>query len=318
MVYLPSALKLVSITDEAYIGFGAFSNLDIERINLSNDTVLTIGDYAFYNSGIRFMNDSQVYSLEQDHYRINLPESLTLLKSHAFDGAYNMESLRIMQALSYDSTDSNAIVPIETHAFANELNLSDVKFENNFIGEYMFANDTGLEELVVDACVEYISNSFLFEVAHLKKLTVPFIGRTMKAYMGEDGTIDYSFRDKDAVLAWFFGEEEEIREDYKEYMSKIVQEYNEDLTTWAYMPTSLTDLTITTADYVSYGALDQVRTLTNVTLETDALRLIDNYSFRNTGIRNIRIPSSVLALNKGAFKEDYRLRSVRLDRKSVV
>ncbi|MDE6583877.1 MAG: leucine-rich repeat domain-containing protein, partial [Anaeroplasmataceae bacterium] len=270
-----------------------------------------IGDYAFYNSGIKYMNGLALYSLTSDHYNVNLPESLTLLKSHAFDGAYNIKTLKIMEQLSIDLTDETAQAPIEEYAFANEANLYDVKFENNFVGEFMFANDVSIEELVVDSCVKIISHGFLYETINLKKLTVPFIGRTQQEFRNEDGEIDYSYRGNDAILSWFFALEKDVREEYTSKMTKITQEYDEDATTWAYIPNALVELTITEATYLSYGALDQFANLQFVNLETDQLQIIDNYAFRNTGIKSIIIPASVLELHKGAFMDDRNLRSVR-------
>ncbi|MDE6013422.1 MAG: leucine-rich repeat domain-containing protein, partial [Anaeroplasmataceae bacterium] len=292
---IPSSLSYVEITDETIVGSGAFSHLTIETINLNN-TITEIGDYAFYQSGV-------VYSNPVDKYNISLPEDTKKIRQHAYDGAYELVSLKTNPNLNKvidDDPELENLVPIEPYAFANEEKLCDVLFENNYIGEYMFANDTALVDLVVADCVETIEKGFLFKTTALETLSVPFIGLDKDANESES-----------SVLGWFFQDDaSEITDDEKALMTIVEQEYNEGEFTTNYIPNSLHKITITNAKQLGYGALDQMTMLDEIYLNCN-LELIDDYAIRNTSIRNIDVPSSVVTIDKGAFKDNQKLKSVR-------
>lgn len=319
----PEALKNLTITDETLVGYGAFSDVNVANINFTNTNdsetrfIKTFSDYSFYQSGVVNLNNDS-------NYNIVIPTSVDLIKSHAFDSCYNIESLKLGEKLHYDSSVENAIEPIGEYAFANEAKLVSILFENNFTSQHMFDSDTALKDVTISDTIEVMRYAMLSNCSSIERITMPFIGEVRD-----------NNETNNATLGWLFGDS--ILETTKT-MYQITQEYTKAETITAYIPSSLYSVTITLGNrtidngnsnvFVPFGTFDNVSTLREVYLPTD--RYLENnnitvntykineYAFRNTGLVDITIPSKVDEIKLGAFKNSARLEYVYFENGSML
>ena len=136
--YIPSKLKKVVITDETYLGYGAFYGCDFLTSVTISDTVMGIGSDAFYEcKGLTSMS---------------IPDSVTSIEDEAFRGCVNLMSVTI----------GNNVKSIWDLAFAGCSRLTSVTIPDSVtsIGAYAFSNCTGLEEVHITDVAKWCGISF--------------------------------------------------------------------------------------------------------------------------------------------------------------
>ena len=146
------------------IGAHAFEDcISLDTILLSN-AVESIGDYAFANC----INVKLQSALKNTAV---LPYRLTTIGEHAFDGDLNIVNLVIPEN----------VVTIDTHAFANCTGLIMVTFENDIMGDYMFANDTNLKDVYLGDVPSINTHAFT-NCSNLNYISIPSSVTEIGAY----------------------------------------------------------------------------------------------------------------------------------------
>lgn len=113
MTSIPKGLVNLTVTDETVVAYGAFSNIktitnyvfdniDVSNINQINNQILEIiGAYAFYNSGITYLNSKSTGDTISV-YNINIPSNVKEIRTHAFADCQNIISLRTTSTMTED------------------------------------------------------------------------------------------------------------------------------------------------------------------------------------------------------------------------
>ena len=165
-----------------------------------------------------------------------------------------------------------------------------------------FANNASLTEIILPTTVTEIGAGAFKGMKKLNSLTLPFIGKYVKAdaFMDETGTDDNDVKaiDTERTIAHLFGLDE-----YEEGVETTVN-YTPSSTTSCYIPATLNTIKIAPAsDYkIPMHAFHGVKVLRKVVL-TEKVVGIGSYAFAEcSNLGDILIPASVANIYNNAFQ----------------
>lgn len=274
--YIPKTIKIVTITNDTTIPYGAFYGCSfISEINLP-DNVTSIGEYAFYNcselteisisDGVENIGKYTFYgcsSLES----IELPESVNSIGEYAFDGCSSLKEIRI----------PDGVESIERNTFYACASLEAIELPASLksIGYEAFAY-TSIKELVIPKSVTSIDNYILEGNSDIERLTVPFLG---------------SNRNSASTLNYLFG--------YSSYDNYQV-------------PETLKTVNITNATKIGSNAFRNCSNIENITLN-EGITSIGTYAFCQCfSLKEIAIPDTVTNISDMAFNGCSSMKTVDL------
>lgn len=169
-------------------------------------------------------------------------------------------------------------------------------------------NDTLLEIIVPDTVTEINAGAFS-TMRRLKKITLPFVGKTANAdaYIGETADSETKSVNEERTFGYVFSSEA------YDFGGKITVNYGAGTKDF-YIPASLVEVTIAPKeDYkipaYAFNGVNQVNkiNLTNKVVE------IGEYAFENAlSIHSFAIPETVTKIHKGAFKGTANLKTVTM------
>ncbi|MDE6584158.1 MAG: leucine-rich repeat domain-containing protein, partial [Anaeroplasmataceae bacterium] len=228
---IPNSIQNINITNDQYIGFGAFSSTKMVNYVFATedtdetDATVEFGAYAFAYSEITTLNLP-----EDGMFNINIPESVTLIRDHAFDSCQNIITIRLTTQLTSDSCetyvftncdslveilfensyigehmfdDCDALVyltvhstidEIEDYAFANCDLLAELDFQNELVGNYMFSNCPSLVTVVIADCVKTVGYAAFEKCPNIETIVLPVVGKEAS-----------NDRTEAALFGWIFG-----------------------------------------------------------------------------------------------------------------
>ena len=147
---VPSSLKKVTVTDATQIGKGAFHKCTgISEIVL-NDGITSIGDYAFYNCGVK---------------DFAIPNYVETLGKYAFYNCNNLQEVFI----------PNSVTAIGAYTFYGCNGITKLNISENVttIGNYAFYGCSSLTELNIPNKTESVGSYAFAECRNLKKINIP-------------------------------------------------------------------------------------------------------------------------------------------------
>ncbi len=211
--YIPASLRIVHVTNDSEIGYGAFSNCEgLSSITLSDrrsingtDTEFNkIGAYAFagcINLGAKLLDDSYV---ELEYFAV--PATTTVLGEYAFK---NCESLSRVEFAGDRLTkiedgvfyNCYSLTTIHTPGYQEDLkiHLGDSVTE---LGNKVFFNDIAITEITLSDHITLIGEHVFGGCGNLVSLDVPFIGKQMK-----DACTTTENDGKEVIFSYFFGKD---------------------------------------------------------------------------------------------------------------
>ena len=193
---IPSSLKKVTITDTTQIGKGAFHKCaNISEIIL-NDGITSIGDYAFYNCGVKdfaipnYVETIGKYAFYQctNLQEIFIPNSVTTIGAYTFYGCNGINKLNISENVTdigdsafYNCTSlSNLVIPSKTesigsYAFAGCSSLEKINIPDSVVemGMYAFSGASNATELYIGTGLKAIPSGAFQNCTQLTVVTVP-------------------------------------------------------------------------------------------------------------------------------------------------
>ena len=168
----PSSIKTVTITDANQIPSGAFANnKNVTKIAL-NDSITSIGDYAFQNNTIKdFAIPNYVETLGKYAFyncknlqEVFIPNSVTAIGAYAFYSCNGITKLNI----------SENVATIGDYAFYGCSNLTVLNIPNKVesINRYAFANCTGISKINIPDSVTYLGYNAFENCKGVKSLNI--------------------------------------------------------------------------------------------------------------------------------------------------
>ena len=328
--YIPSSIKIVTITQQENIPEAAFNNCSfVESITIPNHCT-SIGNYAFQNcAGLT---------------EIVIPESVTSIGTDAFKECTGLTSVNIINTdswckISFANAYSNPmyyakdfycnneivtnitlpadITSIQKYAFYNLTSLSEVVIGDNItvIGEFAFYNCAGLTEVVIPNSVTSIGLSAFQGCNSLESMTLPFVGKSANATYYESvfgyifGYDSESLSDTHASpsgyinVAWGTQPDNTVFQ-YSHYIYSHTYAgatYSNPWSYYYYIPNSIKEVTITEQDSIPEAAFNNCSFIETITLPNNCTK-IGSYAFQNcTGLTEIVIPESVTSIGMNAF-----------------
>ena len=316
--YIPSSLTKVTITDASTIYYGAFSNCSyLKELNL-NDEIKTIEDYAFYGCGkidtfklpsaltslganamyncyaltdieipvgVKVINNYTFYDCGKLS-TVKFHSEITSIGSYAFSGCSVLKNVDLPEQLtsigSYafaDCASFTAIVipdkvkTIGSYAFARCSKVENVTVGKSVttINEYAFSGLNKIKEIQLPNSVTSIGSSAFSGCSSLKEMTLPFVGDSRY----------YSSSSYKSLFGYIFGK------DSYTGATRTEQYYCTSsggrTSTYYYIPSSLTKVTITDASTIYYGAFSNCSKIVDLKLN-DSITSVEDYAFYGLGM----------------------------------
>ncbi|MDE7384948.1 MAG: leucine-rich repeat domain-containing protein, partial [Anaeroplasmataceae bacterium] len=342
--YIPTALKIVHVTNDKAIGYGAFSNCaGLTTITLSEERVSddatsgqfeSIGDYAFANCeslGMKVLDPAEYTELGY----FEIPSSTSYLGAYAFKDAHALPMViyggsalkEIQEGTFYNAYSLDTLARNDS----NPAKIVDVWDSIENIGAKAFFNCESITEISVGIknvkMVNTIGNAAFGGCINLEKLTVPFVGK-------QRVPVEEAAHSEETIFGWFFGSTS-IASELKNKITPITQHYSELGTYDAYIPTSIKEVNITNSMIIHYGAFYDVDSITTITLPSNIERIdayafysmnrlakvnygedivakkleyIGDYAFsKDISLEGFTLPQALTYLGEGAFAEDRSL-----------
>ena len=239
--YIPSSLKVVVVTDETALGYGAFYGCSgLTSVAISGN-VTNIGYYVFcYCRNLK---------------SVTISEGVTSVGFGEFYGCSGLMNVTI----------SDTVTSISGYAFWGCSGLTSVTIPNSVtsIGGYAFGGCSGLTSVTIPNSVTSIGGAAFSGCNGLISMTIPFVGARRGNADSSDSLFGYIF----GTSAYSGGEE-------------TAQWYSSSAAPIYYIPSSLNTVILTDETIIGYGAFYNCRGLTNVTIP-DSVTNIASSAFAN-------------------------------------
>ena len=174
--YIPKSVRNVTITKQTAIPNNAFRNCDlIETVTLPSN-VVSVGDYAFYNTKkLTTTNISNTATVGKDAFvGSGILEGKTGV---VYIGSVLYKYNGTMPS-GYTVKVKDGTTAIQANAFSGCSGLTTLILPEGLksIGTNAFKNCTSLKEVVIPSSIESIGSSAFYGCSVLTKITIPFIG----------------------------------------------------------------------------------------------------------------------------------------------
>ena len=251
------------------IGEYAFYDTTITTLNINDDSgakdSLIIGDRAFASSDLASVSLNGVAGIGKSAFQNCKMQSIIIPESVTSIGE-SAFSGSWLKSLTINATNG---VDIKDSAFANcSLESVNISGSSIKIGSYAFQRCSALTSISFPKGVTNIGLGALQYCSGLTSISLPFVGAS-------------KYDTTTAYLNYIFG----------------AKTYNNT----GYTPTSLSSVTITSADNITDNAFYGCTSIKNITLP-QTMTSIGASAFKNcTGLTSIAIPSSVTSIGDSAF-----------------
>ena len=193
---VPSSIKTVNITDATRIPGGAFANCSYITKIVLNDGITSIGEYAFYDSGIKdFAIPESVSSIGQYSFysctgliEMFVPNTVTEIPKYSFYGCSNISRLVLSRhtksigdyAFYGCSGFTSLVIPDETesigsYAFNNCSKIDAINIPDSVItlGSYAFGGCSSAKSLYISSNLKTIPTYAFQNCAGFTSVNVP-------------------------------------------------------------------------------------------------------------------------------------------------
>lgn len=306
---LPRSLKWLIVFDDTIIGNNALTSCPAQHIEIPtfNGASLLFGNYALSECveakeiilptkpNVSFRKGT--FNMCQKLEKLILPPGLTDITTGMLYNALNLKILVMPASIIsigngaftgcgalerialYSGNDSSKITGDYDADLANGVVLnSSYKFNLpaalRTIGANAFENCNNMNDLNVPATVQTIGFAAFAGCYNLEKVVLPFIGAHSDRCGGENAKHDCSL---DALggdlgfhglFGWIFGTTGSVENTYQATQHYLNEDGGEERYTF-YIPNKLTDITIRNESYISYGALQGLKSVKNLTINEE-------------------------------------------------
>ena len=333
--YLPKALNSVTVTNAYRLSYGAFNNCSMIHEIVLNDDIVEFNSSVFSNctklesvnipstctsipynffqgcsslSSIELPNGitsigSQAFYNCSSLAEINYPSSLQSISQQAFYGCSSLPNelifeeglLVIGEQAFYNCTSltdiefPSSLHTINPNAFSGCVNVENISFSEGLktIAQTAFKGLKKLESVELPDSITSIGNGAFSGCSGLKKMVLPFVG-------GLDATSLYP-QNQANCFGYIFGSSSYTGG------TGVSQKYLFDSSYSFYIPSGLTNVTITKQTVIPFGAFYGCSMLKEVELN-EGITGIGSYAFYNcSNLYKINIPKTVTVLNTYCF-----------------
>ncbi|WP_037271124.1 leucine-rich repeat protein [Ruminococcus flavefaciens] len=276
------AIRKITITGGDKIPSYAFSHMQtLEEIDLSNTSINTIGDYAFWNCS----------KLAE----IKIPDTVTSIGNYSY---YGTPITKL--------PDNGHIKTVGSYAFAECQNFGDITIPKSYtsFGSYAFQNCKGIKKLVIPPTVTSLGTQIFNGCTSLKELTLPYAATTLKGTQGDaDVNQHCSVADLFLVQNWSW---ENDNMDFSTYaLTKVTITGGDVIPKYAFSGMKYLeeiDLSNTKITTIGDAAFNNCVNLTTLKLPT-SLKNINSYAFTNCeSMTNFELPKNLRVIGEYAFK----------------
>nr|MCR5564705.1 leucine-rich repeat domain-containing protein [Gammaproteobacteria bacterium] len=288
------------VTEKVFMNEGIFMDCDrLNKVNFHDDTTINtvpkyaftncvslktlsiitpvesaslhlIDDYAFYNTGfekLSFTNNQNTigeYTFAEIQTLTEVNINVAMIGAYMFYECKNLTTVVIGSRVANSDQPKNDTTnwSVQGHAFEKCTSITSITFNNNTIGDYMFAGCTSLLEVEIPQAIEWIGAHSFEDCTRLRRAT---LGTTT---LGE----------------YMFTRDQELKEiAFKEGITSIPA--------YAFYQSYLTSVIIpSTVTFVGTHAFAESRDLLNITLNS---AYIGDYMFAGcTTVKNIVLPTT--------------------------
>lgn len=173
--FTESSIRSVEFQNKV-TGIYTFANTAIMTAQFTNDMLVNIDDGVFYNTIISSINGTDrtlpdfirrvgnytFYNCDNFLFGNRFLNQVIALGDYAFAYCDNIEEIVLPESLGKTPNEATRegveeIAPaVGAHSFEHNAMLTSVIFENEIIGDYMFANNQELHELYVPQNITYV------------------------------------------------------------------------------------------------------------------------------------------------------------------
>ncbi len=219
---------------------------------------------------------------------INIPSKITLIKSEAFNGCKSLGNINI----------PSTVTEIDSYAFKDCVSMTEFKLPSNLttIGDYAFEG-TGISEIIIPASVNSIGGAVFSGCADLTAIVID--GANQTYYSTKEGGV-YGYNGK--LYFYAAGAEGSITIEPNAVISANAFKGCDKITE-VIIPEGINE--------IGSNAFNGATGLKSVVIPV-TVRTIGSKAFANTGLEEIEIPDSVIAIEESAFEGCELLVSVKL------
>ncbi|QWB95878.1 leucine-rich repeat domain-containing protein [Mycoplasmatota bacterium] len=258
------------VINELYIG------KNLENVYINSSKILPNLDLIHINESNQHLEVKENILYDDTNQIILVPMSTTSLyissetvASSVFRDLYNLESVTFASSVKY----------INRYAFANDVNLESITFEENShlisIEEGAFYNNTSLTFVELPISLEHLGIGVFKEANALERMIIPFLG--------EERENSSSLRDSSDVLPYLFG-------------SSVYSHYQ-------YIPTSLVSIEIYDITMIHNVTFYHANTLEEIILPESLLSIGERSFYQTSSLKEFIIPSGIEVIPSYAFQE---------------
>ncbi|MDE5856129.1 MAG: leucine-rich repeat domain-containing protein, partial [Anaeroplasmataceae bacterium] len=242
------------------IGSGAFRNCTSLPTIIITENVEEMGDYAFEKCDV--LNNVLFKTRE-----------LEAINEGVFYDCCSLTTMTYLNEEGLEVGDENVITILDTVMR---------------LGSVAFYNCSSATQIVVPDNVYSVGYKVFGRCINLNNLITPFVG-DINTFPCDYTDKSLTYDGSNKVLGYLFG----FTSEPQEGMHEIRQYYNATQYVDAYVPTELTEMTLTNTLVIHYGAYYNVDTITQITLPSN-LKVIEGYAFYNDNVDHISTLTTVI------------------------